>query len=88
MRINSKLFFLFVIISCGSTPIKTHKTIQWLPESGNCHLRKKDGEIIRKCFYPDGTPEERNWIMVKKSDFAAELNWQSTLINKCKKWKK
>lgn len=79
---------LIALVACSAAPIKDFKTLQWLPESGNCHERLlADGTILLKCYYDDGTNEEKDWIVIKKSDYNKELNYQDLLIKSCKKWK-
>lgn len=79
----------FLLVACSSAPRKEFKTIQWLPDHGNCHTRKlESNEIVTKCYYDDGTVEQKDWITIKKSDFNKELDYQSKLIHSCRKWKK
>jgi hypothetical protein len=86
---KARYLLLFLFVACSSAPIKDFKTIQWLPDDGNCHARKlKDGSIVSECYYDEGTDEEADWVVVRKSDFNKELNYQDLLIKSCKKWKK
>lgn len=83
------LFFLVTLTACAGAPKKDFKTLQYLPIDGNCFERiLENGTIEIKCYYDSGTPEERNWIVVKKSDFNKELDYQDKLIFNCKKWKR
>jgi hypothetical protein len=73
----------------GGKPEKEFKTIQWLPDEGNCHIRRLSNDSIEtKCFYSNGEEDERDWITVSKVLFNEELNYQDLLISRCKKWKK
>ncbi len=83
------LFFLVTLTACAGAPRKDFKTLQYLNHDGNCFERKlSDDSFERKCYYDDGTDEEADWIVIRKSDFNKELDYQDKLIYSCKTWKK
>ena len=88
MKARIILFLTLFLTSCTTPPVKNFKTTQWLPEDGNCHSRKLINDaVVTRCYWEEGTKEERDWITIRKSMFNEELNYQDLLIYKCKKWK-
>ena len=77
------------LVACAAGPLKQFKTIQYLPYDGNCFERlMPDGSLDTKCYFDEGTNEEKDWIVIKKSDFNRELDFQALLRKSCRKWKR
>ena len=89
MKINIYFLMAFILIACGFAPVKNFKTIQYLNQDGNCFERLlDDGTIEVKCYYDEGTPKEKDWVVIRKSDLNKEHDYQDLLIKSCKKWAK
>ena len=74
-----------VVVACSSAPLKDFKTLQYLPDNGNCFTRiLPDGSVETECYDDNDNPD---WITVKKSFFNKELDYQDLLIRECKKWR-
>lgn len=65
-------------------PVKDYKVTKWLPIYGNCYERMlSDGSVEHICI-----DETSDMIGITLGDYIKELDYQSLLIRKCRKWKK
>ena len=90
MKMKIRIYtILFAVMACSAVPIKDFKTLQYLPQDGNCHERLLSDDTTEvECYYDNGTDDEADWVTIRKSYFNKELNYQDLLIKSCKQWKK